>query len=75
VLADPARQLFGRTIVAIWDDRCDVHSTLRPFRSNFHVERGKDTTTMLAMRLPNPMMAPDPASVNSEEEFSKMHHM
>lgn len=31
VLTDLARQLFNRTIVAIWDDRCDVHSTLKPF--------------------------------------------
>ena len=26
VLADVARQLFNRTIVAVWDDRGDVHS-------------------------------------------------
>ncbi len=41
VLADVARQLFNRTIVAIWDDRRDVHSMLRPFGSNTHVGREK----------------------------------
>ena len=41
VLADVARQLFNRTIVAIWNDRRDVHSMLIPFRSIIHVSEGK----------------------------------
>ena len=41
-----AGQLFNQTIVAIWDDRGDVHSTLIPFRSIMHVSLSKDTTTM-----------------------------
>ncbi len=33
VLANVARQLFNWTIIAIWDDRRDVHSMGIPFRS------------------------------------------
>jgi hypothetical protein len=31
MLTERACQLFDRTIVAIWDDRRDVHTMLRPF--------------------------------------------
>jgi hypothetical protein len=31
MLADTAGQLFNRTIIAIWDKRCDVHNRLLPF--------------------------------------------
>jgi len=41
VFANVARQLFNRTVVAIWDNRRDVHSMVRPFRSIIHVRREK----------------------------------
>ena len=32
MLANSARQLFNRAVVTIWDDRCDVHTVLGPFK-------------------------------------------
>jgi hypothetical protein len=74
VLADVAGQLFNRTILAIWDDRGDVHSTLIPFRSIMHVSLGKDATTMSTLRPVRPIMASDTACVNSGRKFSKVGH-
>ncbi len=71
MLADPAGQLFNRTIVAILDDGGDVHSTLIPFRSIIHVSLSKDTTTMSTLRPARPMMASDRACVNNSRKFSK----
>jgi hypothetical protein len=71
MLADPAGQLLNRTIIAIWDDWGDVHSTLIPFRSIMHVSISKDTTTMSTLRPARPMMASDTACVNNSRKFSK----
>ena len=68
VLADSAGQLFNRTIVAIWDNRGDVHNALIPFRSIIHVSLGKDAMTMSTLRPAQLIMAPDPNCVNREKE-------
>jgi len=70
MLADATRQSFNRAIVTIWDDRRNLHSMFRPFRSLPHVGRGKDTTTISTMDPTRPMMAPDTAGVNSHEELA-----
>lgn len=55
-LADTTSQLFNRTIVAIWDDRGDVHSMLKPFRLNTSIAGSKDTITMATIRPAQPIV-------------------